>query len=415
MVLMPRGFTVNAAKFTGVPDGGHTSIDDNDFFLDPDTWWIAWSTWFEDSQETMKVICHELVEMFTDPELHSWYSGNLSGEIGDISQRGIDRRAWINGVHARAYWSNRHNASVMPIDQDYTARITGIVHVDKRDSSTSSFRPDASDNAMCGQLQACCIADREYSYSTEFRDETVTLEVSLSPRFRSPRIEWRVDGAIVGSAPVTIEGVICETYNGRVSNHSQQTITLAHTVAGNRLTLSAIDTRVNFDMQVSCTVTETAIDGDVQQPLQVSPQVTVGFAGVTVNLDDDYMAQRLACAGAVAKHYAAIAKTMPPLDGPTPPGPGELEGVLARVPVYLRRAGWLAVRQAVKAISLTSAIDRKQGRVIEEMLMRDIPGLTMALLKQRQMRLAATIPPEASWPSRLTVGSVSAYPATTET
>ena len=92
----------------------------------------------------MRTATHELVELFSDPEADGWYADPISsGEIGDLAVSGTTKQsAFVNGAKVTAYWSNRHNATVIPIDRDYRARLVGTVSPAFTGSEHGKFRPD---------------------------------------------------------------------------------------------------------------------------------------------------------------------------------------------------------------------------------------------------------------------------------
>src|SRR5262249_6862 len=148
-------------------------------------------------EDVMRTMSHELVELFTDPESDGWCSGGdpSTGEIGDLAAdpSGTKQTAWGNDVHVQAYWANRHNANVIPIERDYRARIHGAVTVDKRASTEGTFHPDATDSKLCEVIPACCLEERAYRYWTVQQDETATLRVETQ-RYRQPTVAWTVEG-----------------------------------------------------------------------------------------------------------------------------------------------------------------------------------------------------------------------------
>ena len=353
VVLMPKGFTQSIGA-----NGAHTADYDYEFPFDEDWYWVAWVRSFgddgvEDPEDVMRTMSHELTELFTDPESDGWYSGGSSGtgEIGDLAAEpvsGVKQAAWVNGVHVQAYWSNRHNANVIPIDRDYRAQIVGTIKVDKRTVTHGTFRPDESDSRLCHLIPACCLADHDYAYTTIQRDETATLRADTQ-RYRQPKVAWMVEGQpITVDGPVTVS-VIGSTFSGRKESSAPASITLQCHLSGNDLVLKVVGTNTNFDLTVGCSVTDASITGTVTTNVVAKPQVSVGFVGVDVQVDPEYLKQRVACEKAAIKMFRDLGKTTP-RGKPRPPGPVETDpGLLASLPAYVRQHQYERARRAVTA------------------------------------------------------------------
>ena len=146
VVFMAKGFTQSIGE-----NGSHTKDYNFEFPWDKDFYWVAWVRFFgnpgaigdEDPESAMRTCSHELVEMLTDPTPpDGWWTGAVqNGEIGDAGatpKTKTKQTAWVNGVQVQAYWSNRHGATVIPIDHDYKARILGTIHSDRRVSETGT-------------------------------------------------------------------------------------------------------------------------------------------------------------------------------------------------------------------------------------------------------------------------------------
>jgi hypothetical protein len=389
VALMPKGFTQTIGA-----NGAHTADYDYEFPFDKDWYWFAWVRSFgddgvEDPEDALRTMSHELAELFTDPETDGWYSvGASTGEIGDLAAEpdGTKQTAWVNGVHVQAYWSNRHNANVIPIDRDYRAQIVGTVKVDKHTVSQGTFRPDESDRKLCHLIPACCLTDRDYSYTTSEKDETATLRVETQ-RYRQPKVAWTVEGqAITANGPITVN-VECGSFTGRKETFAQAAVTLQCQLSGNDLILKSVGTKKNFDLAVGCSVTDGSITGTMTTNVIATPQLSVGFAGADVSVDPEYMKQRVACEKAAVKMFRDLGKTTPPRWKPGPPGPVEINAaVLANLPVYARRQQYERARRVVAISQLAAeAFDAERARLLSEVLMRDVPALQHALLKQRAL------------------------------
>ncbi|SDK93273.1 hypothetical protein SAMN04487916_104142 [Arthrobacter sp. ov407] len=283
VVLMPEGF-----KETIGDNGQHTSDFDQDF-LDRDYYWVAWIRYFadpptDDPENTIRTLSHELVEMFTDPEADAWYVGSPEGgEIGDAAQSPGDyQTALVNGARASAYWSNRHAATVIPIDRDYKARIRGAISVTARRTVSRVFRPDPAENRLCSIVPECCFEDRDYAYTLVSRDESVSLRMETL-RYYSPVAAWTINGrAVSGKGSITVR-VIAETFTGRATSYTQRDVSLGYDATDSTITLAAVKLDANFDVEVGCSVNTALLRNGfgtlspVEATIVIAELFTIGF------------------------------------------------------------------------------------------------------------------------------------------
>jgi hypothetical protein len=393
VVFMPSGFTqtINA-------NGSHTKDYNYEFPWDKDWYWVAWVRSFgdiagEDVEDTIRTMSHELVEMLSDPETDAWYADNPEkGEIGDlgVSSGGTKQTAWVNGAHVQAYWSNRHNATVIPIDRDYRARVLGSIGLEHREVVTGNFRPDPRDSRLCDLLPQCCIDNREYTYSLTKRDEVVRLSVETE-RYRQPQIVWMVEGTeIKGNVDLSLD-VIAETYVGRRAQFGAQKVTVHCLLTNNELTLRTEGTEANFDIAVTCTVTDGSIVGKLKTNVIASPAVTVGFVGVELTVDPEYERQRTACEQAATKMFKDLGKHQavrkPKIGDPVELGPA----VLASVPAYARLHEYDRARRVVDLARMAQAVlPKATAKLLTASLVADVPVLQAAMAARSDIRKAKT-------------------------
>ncbi|MEV6817020.1 hypothetical protein, partial [Micromonospora sp. NPDC051296] len=353
VVLMPEGFA------TSIADGAHTSDFDQDF-LDRDYYWVAWVRFFNDPELTMRTLSHELVEMFTDPEGDGWYCQRAEvGEIADAAVSGsIKQAAWVNDVRVQAYWSNNHSATVIPVDRDYRARISGTLAVDSATTLTSgTFRPSAAQMALCSIVPDCCFSDRDYSYEVVGRDESITLRLETQ-RYRAPRAAWTLAGQpISGNGNLKVH-VTAETYVGRDAQYGDREVSISYTCSDADLRLGTAATSANFDVQVGCAVTDVSINGNVRVNVIAKPQVTIGFVGIELKEDSTYQDQLKACNKAAHRMFDRTVGGA--WRRPRPGEPLELPpGVVAELPAYTRVARYQALRA-------TAVLSRAASRALPE-------------------------------------------------
>lgn len=376
VVLMPRGFTETIGA-----NGAHTYDFDQDF-LDRDYYWVAWIRYFasppaEDPEDTSRTLSHELVELFTDPEGDGWYAGDSSnGEIGDAaaSADGTKQSAWVNGARASAYWSNRHGATVLPIDRDYKGRIRGAISVTRRRTTPGTFRPDPSERKLCGILPACCLEDRDYSYTFVSRDESASLRMETL-RYYSPVAAWTIAGQPVSGAGSVTVRVTAETYSGRTASYVERDVSIGYTANDSAITLTTAGVDANFDVEVGCSITESSITGNVKVNVVATPRLTIGFVGAELELEPAYVEQHRACQKAL--HEAFDRSDTVVWGRPRPGEPVEIDPVvLAALPAYARVARYNEVREAIELIQAAGWVyDREQAAAIKSALLIRVPLL----------------------------------------
>jgi hypothetical protein len=300
VVLMPGGFS----RKPGDPNGAHTYTAYYEFPFSKDYYWAAWVRSFDpangdDPEDTARTISHEIVEMLSDPDTGAgWYAGPV--ETGEISDAGVEadgtkQAAWVNGAHVQSYWSNRHGATVIPIDRDYRARLVGTTkELARRTVDKGSFRPSVSDNALCGQSPACCINDRDYVWTVAGFDEKAHIRV-MTERYRAPKSSWMLEGILINGTGSISLNLLVQGFLGREPVMNRQSITLQYDARDTVLELTALGTGLNFDVRVACNVRDTSIVGALTVDVISQPSVVIGFVGAEVALDADYLSQREAC------------------------------------------------------------------------------------------------------------------------
>jgi len=384
VVFMPKGFTQSIGA-----NGAHTKDYNYTFPWDVDWYWVAWVRSFgvdtgEDPEDALRTMSHELVEMLSDPESDAWYAGNpQTGEIGDaaVSSPGkIKQTAWVNGVHVQAYWSNQYGATVIPIDRDYQARILGSIKLTHRDVVNGSFRPDPEESRLCELLPQCCIADRDYKYTIVKRDELVRLSAETQ-RYRQPQLAWSVEGIpVTGNGKLSLN-VLAGTFVGHKSKFVSKTVDVQCTLTNNELTLQTVGTESNFDITVTCAVTDGSITGNVRTNVIAKPSTTVGFVGAELTVDPEYERQKSECAKAAAKMFKDIAQTKPKVKFGDPV---QFEpGVLGDVPTYARLNQYARAQRAVELAYMAHAVLPKEtANAITVSLISDVPALQAAVAIQ---------------------------------
>lgn len=380
VVFMPKGFTQSIGA-----NGAHTKDYNYTFPWDVDWYWVAWVRSFgdaggEDPEDAIRTMTHELVEMFSDPEADAWYAGNPSnGEIGDAaaSPGGVKQTAWVNGAHVSAYWSNQYGATVIPIDRDYRARISGTIKLVSREVVNGTFRPDPDDSRLCAILPQCCIIDRDYKFTIVKRDEFVRLHVD-SERYRQPQLAWMVEGIPVVADGILSLNLIVGTFEGHLSKFGPKAVTIQCKFINGDLTLRTIGTDANFDVTVSCSVTDGSITGNVKINVIAKPTLAVGFVGAELTVDPEYHRQRVECEKAAVHLFKdhSQTKSKVKIGDPVEFGPG----LLGDVPVYARLQQYAQARRVIDLARMAHAtLAPDVAKLLTTSLVADVPALQGAL------------------------------------
>ena len=391
VVLMPAGFTQNVNA-----NGAHTSDYNYEFPFDKDYYWVAWVRSFgdtpgDDPERVIQSMSHELVELFTDPESDAWYAGNggSGGEIGDaaVSAGGtIKQTAWVNGARVQAYWSNRHAATVIPIDRDYQARIRGaVVQLSNKVVEQGLFLPDPQDQAFCALVPACCLPARDFSYEIMGYEEVARLHVETQ-RYRQPTYAWTIEGVAVSGSGSKTFNVIAQQFAGRRSQSGPTDVTIAFVVSGSTIEISAPGQNLNFGLAVGCTITDASIEGNVSVNVIATPKVDVGFAGAELILDPIYVNSRAACNQAVSDLFGQRVGHGGISRRPQPGEPVVLDpGIISELPAYTHMTQFQAARTVVLIARMAAMVlPLEVAKVYALSLAADVPALADALAARSQ-------------------------------
>lgn len=385
LIFMPNGFTQSVGA-----NGAHSSDFNYTFPIDEDYFWAAWIRSFDqpndNPEDVIRTATHELVELISDPQQNAWYAGNpQSGEIGDaaLDNDGTTKQsAWVNGAKVQAYWSNRHGATIIPIDRDYKARIVGNIKQTHRTDESGTFRSDPSDSRLCDLLPACCMKDRAYGLTLTKYDEKAKLRVETE-RYRQPIITWSVAGVPIASDVTLPINVLGGTFAGHQITYQSMIVPLQCHLDGNQLELSTSSSGANFDVTVSCTVRDGSIEGVLKTDVVATPSVELGFVGVELDIDSEYTKQREACEKAAEKMFKDLGKNIP--QGVHRPGnPVELEsGILADMPAHARVRQFARAKRVVDLAQQAQALlPPDEARLLVTSLITDVPALRGALVNR---------------------------------
>jgi hypothetical protein len=384
VVLMPQGFTqtLNA-------NGAHTYDDDYEFPFDTDNFWVAWIRYFDpaiagndnDPENTIRTLSHELVELFTDPEPGTgWYAEPAEkGEISDAgtSADGTKQVAWVNGARVPSYWSNRHSATVIPIDRDYAAQLKGVTSEEaRRIIRSGTFRPAPSDSAACERVPECCMEDREYSWTLHGFDEVARVRLETK-RYREPKSAWKIEGVAVAGAGKLPFMLLTEAFSGRKAEARRQLVSVAYKATDDLLEIHVAGSECNFDLKVSCSVVDASIKGNVKTNVIAQPSVVIGFVGAAIILDPAYNRQRAACFAALVAQYNVDFDRLSNV-----PGPGDPidERVIAQLPAYARLERYRQSREALMLLRMANAVlPAEDAGVFARSLVDTIPVVALAV------------------------------------
>jgi hypothetical protein len=314
VVLLPDTLTLN---FT--PEGMHSIGYDIGFPINDDSYWAGWvapklpvDPPTGGDKSLMIALSHEVVETLTDPEGDAWCTDSQLDGRFEISDAGFSvtptnseiQTAFVNGVHVQSYWSARHNATIIPIDRDYKARLTARVReVTRHVNASGTFRPEPGDSAACSKIPQCCIEDRDYEWRAYAVDEVARITL-LTERFRRADASWTVNGESIGASRDLQLELDVETFAGRTPTVAKRTIKLKCTKTASGLEIKS--SGGNFEVIVECAVRERDVTGNLNKSsggLIATPKIRIGFEGSQVLLEDAYVEQRTACIVAMLGRY----------------------------------------------------------------------------------------------------------------
>lgn len=379
VVLMPKGFTQTLGA-----NGAHTYDYDYEFPFDTDNFWVSWVRYFDPAlagdnnpESTIRTVTHELVELFTDPEPESGWNAGVEGEIGDAaSSGGTKQSAWVNGAQVSAYWSNRHGATVIPIDRDYAARLKGVTSEEaRRIIRRGTFRPPPSDSAACGRVPQCCFEDRDYTWTLLGFDEVARVRL-VTVRYRQPKTAWQIEGVAVSGLGSLSFNLLTEVFPDRFPLGQRKLVRVDFNATDDLLEIRVAGSECNFDLKVSCAVRDASITGNLKTDVIAVPAVVVGFVGAQIELDPAYAQQRTLCWTALTAKYKLQFDRLSKV-----PGPGDPidQAALTRLPAYARLERYQQTRTAITLSRMAQALlPAEAARTFAKALVEEMPAVPFA-------------------------------------
>jgi hypothetical protein len=358
VVLLPDGFVMTEKNI----GGAHSSYD-KDFPFSGNRFWAGWIGPAPDLMQVLRVVSHEVVETLVDPESDAWRwipvgSKELVSELCDGSE---GQTAFVNDVRVQAYWSQFHNAPIIPIDADYGAQLS--VHLKETSRVETNHGPFVPSNALCSpEAPDCCFTDDHFEWHAFDVEEEARISINTK-RFRSPNARWFVNNheIRVGEPALTLT-VEMETYSGLTASIAPATIAIDWQVLTNppRLVLKPQGVHGNFDVFVRCEVTDASITGAPNINVVATPQVQVGFRRQETLIDDAYGLKLGRCYASLVKKFTVKYK---------PTGtPRREEGinwvtevVALGLPAYVRASHYEKIREFATVARATRALLGEDG------------------------------------------------------
>lgn len=403
IVLMPQGFTVAG----GTVAGAHSSDYTFDFPFDTDRYWAGWVRHFdpatEDIELTMLTLGHELVEILTDPEADGWRRDPPDGdcEICDWSDSTdgagqVRQRAWVNDVRVQSYWSIRHGATIIPIDDDYGAQLEArVTETNRREIGRGTMVTDPAVRRACATIPACCIADDRYQYVLYSVSETARIRLNCT-RFRTPRASWSIRGIAVSGTGTVQVTVPVDGYNGQDPVTAVRRVRVGYNATDTVLDLTVTDPGGNFDLPVSASVTDASIRGNVATNVIATPSIVVGFVGAELVADANYRAALSRCYTAMLDKYKVQYQPMgrPGVSDPIKYDPTVLN---LGLPAYAGLSGHQQLQETGKLIRAAAyLLDADDAYAFVGHLVRAQPALVRTLQTRTEKDLVATLLTSAS-------------------
>lgn len=394
IACMPPGF-----------DGGVDSFQVSDRQYDPpfdtDNIWYGFIRYYDAASEPLDKMTVELsrfiLGVVTDPERDGWRADiddYIVRELPDpayspLAGGWIAQTGFVNGVQVCAYWSNRHGTTVLPIDTDYAARLSGTVtEIDRTPLAEGVFRPSPSDNAACSTaLPECCIDDRDYVWTVYAVQQTARVELRTE-RFHTPVPMWTINGQPVAGEGQVVLSVTMDKFRERETVTVTEAVVIdfiAQTVA---LDLTARNATGNFDVVVGCTVVDAGFTGNVTSNVTVTPSVAVGLACAVLEVEQDYVDQRADCYRAMLRKHIQLktTDTGAPGDHPGIEFGGGFDSLV--IPAYAHYSGAQQIATAKRLVRAAHDLfEPAQAQEFVESLVATTPLLASALRRQNRTRL----------------------------
>lgn len=389
IVVMPDTFNLTDPTFVGAHKGSY----DSDGPFDRDHFWVGWVRQQPgDPDETMRILCHELLESMVDPEGNGWrwqpepVAPDPKTELCDGSE---SQTAFVNGVKVQAYWSNApHSAPIIPIDNDYAAQLRAHVReTSRRVVDQGTFHPD---NHLCTpERRECCFGDQAFSWYTYATEETAIIQLATT-RFHAPHAQWTINGVPVnGEDDLPPLNVDMETWSGLASTIGSQPVTLHYKATATGLTVHPVGALGNFEIVVGCTVTDDDITGSPVVNVVAAPHITLDLRCRETLMEDAYIERLSRC-------YAAIVRSFVHQYKPTAkPGPGEpineiAEIIAADLPAYVRPSQYSKLADLQKvARALHGLLPAGEARQAVRRLIMESP--TLAALRQWRLHRTSAV------------------------
>jgi len=395
IALMPPGFHASNA------DGSHSNRYEWDVPFDfQGNLWAGWVQ-YEDANATVRDLGHELVEMLTDPSGDGWRwkPEPVEDVITEIADGRELMTAWVGGANVQAYWSQRHAADVIPLDTDYGAQLTASIKETSRRiaaHNTRFARPE--DSAACSpSLPECCFDGERYEFRVYSTDEIARVRLHVR-RFRQPSVVWRINGTEVsgeGDLPPLDLPVLSITGAGdpmpdrkQVALHCKPVtvgtdVRLEWTPFG--LDIQAVGVDANFEIDVTCTVTETAFTGSAIGAPVAQCGITVDFVCTEMLMAEAYLDKLSRCYASMLKRFVHLYKPTgkPGKDEPI----NEIADLLSEValPAYVRPSAYADIMQAMKLARAANALlEKREATAFTRALIQRLPALRVAEMNLRE-------------------------------
>jgi hypothetical protein len=171
-------------------------------------------------------------------------------------------------------------------------------------------------------------------------------------------------------------------FSGRTPQASHKLVTISYRAKAETLEMHVAGSACNFDVGVSCNVTDASIKGNLATNVIATPSVVVGFVGAQLELDADYNRQRSACFAALVAQYNVNYERLSNV-----PGPGDPidEDMIARLPAYARVEQYRQARQALTLARMAKKLlPAEDATLYARSLAKEIPVLSIAIADGRK-------------------------------
>ncbi len=248
-----------------------------------------------------------------------------------------------------SYWSNADNAMIIPIDDDYAARLTARITIGQSVTSSDHVPPrsDAEHVRAPRRAASRTVTTRGRCTAAKSGRRCRWWSSATGSRRRRGRSPDSQSPGTSGTLSVPLHG---EHYSGLDLVGVDQVVSVDYLATATSLTLTPTGpaSEMNFDLDVACSVRDASIVGTLAVDAIATPQITVGFVGSVLELEAQYTEQLESCLKSLTAGFKEDFE--PDWTLPDGGGPVEVDPTAAALPLWTRIALYERSLQAARVV-----------------------------------------------------------------